>query len=139
MARRTVLTDTLAYEVAANLEEGCSIADACALAGIAESTYHDWVRRGDAGEAPFSEFSELTRAARAKGRREHIQAIKKAASDDWRAAAFFLERSDPANWGPKHKVQSEHTGDIAIRVEYADAEPDHHPAAPPPGAGPDPP
>src|SRR5690348_5560790 len=107
MPRPLELTDDVALAVAASLEDGCSIADACALAGIGESTYHGWIKRAAAGESPFVEFAELTRAARAKGRLVHVQAIRAAAADDWRASAFFLERSDPANWGRKDKVAAE--------------------------------
>ena len=64
MGRPTDLTDELSIEIARHLIAGCSIADACALAGIGERTYHDWVARGDAGEEPWSQFSQLTRAAR---------------------------------------------------------------------------
>jgi hypothetical protein len=99
VARPTDLTEALSIEVARHLIDGCSIADACALTGIGESTYHQWVARGAAGESPFAEFAELTRAARAEGRQHHVRAIRSATADDWKAAAWFLERSDPANWG----------------------------------------
>ena len=136
MPRPSELTDDIALAIADSLEDGCSIADAAALAGIAESTYHNWIKRGEAGEPRFAEFLELTRAARARGRQKHVKAIAAAAVDDWRAAAFFLERSDPANWGRKDKLNAEHTGDVTIRVEYADADLDPSPA--PPGAAGDP-
>ena len=99
MARPTDLTDALAIEVARHLIDGSSIADACALTGIGESTYHQWIARGAAGESPFAEFAELTRAARAEGRKHYVAVIRAASFADWRAAAFALERMDPANWG----------------------------------------
>jgi hypothetical protein len=99
VARPIELTDDLSVEIARHLIDGSSIADACALVCIGERTYHDWVARGDAGEEPFLQFSQLTRAARAEGRQHHVKAIRSAVAGDWKAAAWFLERSDPANWG----------------------------------------
>lgn len=118
MARPTDCTDDVTIEIAGALELGLSIADACALGGIAESTYHDWVDRGKAGESPFAEFSELTREARANGRRYHARIIRQAAPDDWRAASFFLERSDPDQWGRSEKVKAEASGEITVKVVY---------------------
>ena len=63
MGRPTDLTEALAIEIAGHLIRGNSIADAAAMAGIAESTYHAWIVRGESGEQPFAEFSELTRGA----------------------------------------------------------------------------
>ncbi len=109
-------------EVAAALELGLSIADACALAGITTMTFRNWARRGKAGEEPFLSFFALIREARAQGRKKHAQAITVAAADDWRAAAFFLERSDPKKWGRREKteVDQKSSGQVTIRVEYTD-------------------
>lgn len=104
MARPVKYTDEIALQIVEALEAGNSIANACSLAGIVESTYHLWVERGDDGEEPFSEFSELTRRARARGQQKRVKAITTAEDDDWRAAAWFLERSDPANWGRRDAV-----------------------------------
>ena len=148
MARPTSYTDEIALRLAEVLEQGASIADACALAGIAESTYHEWVRRGETGEAPFSEFPELTRAARARGRLKHVRAIAAAADrpdgkGDWRASAFFLERSDPANWGRRDHHTTELSGPgggpVAIYLpgNGRDAPDDDPPPAGAPGAIPE--
>jgi hypothetical protein len=81
------------------------------MAGIAESTYHRWIERGEAGESPFREFSELTRASRAEARSKHVRTIRKAGREgDWKAAAWFLERSDRANWGRTVDAKVEHSG-----------------------------
>lgn len=111
MARPCELTDDLSIEIARHLIEGLSIADACALSGISERSYHNWIARGEDGEEPFVQFVLLTRAARAEGRQKHVRTIGNASSSgDWKAAAFFLERSDPANWGRKDELKAEHSG-----------------------------
>lgn len=110
MGRKSIYNDDLALEILLHLEGGLSIADSCAIVGIDETTYHDWVKKGDEQPEQYPallEFSQLTRMARARGRKTHVDKIVRA--DDWRAAAFFLERSDPKNWGPKHEVKTDIT------------------------------
>jgi Helix-turn-helix domain len=120
MGRPIELTDELAIEIAKYLIEGNSIADAAALAGIGERTYHDWIKRGEAGEEPFSQFSQLCRAARADGRRRLVRTLRVAAKKDWHAALAFLARSDPANWGTKSesKVDVTSNGETIQTVIY---------------------
>lgn len=89
-----------------------------ALGGVTETTYHNWIECGKAGESPFLEFVEFTREARASGRKYHASNIKHAASEDWRASSFFLERSDPDHWGRSEKVKQETSGEITIKVVY---------------------
>jgi hypothetical protein len=110
MARPTELNDDVALKIAGFLEEGNSISDSCAMVGVAEQTYHNWIARGETGEEPFLGFLGLTRAARAKGRNYHVKIIKDAAVDDWRASSFFLERSDPDHWGRQEKIKQEVSG-----------------------------
>lgn len=111
MGRPIELTDALAIEIAGHLLSGNSIADSAAMVGIAESTYHDWIKRGESGESPFAEFSELTRAARAEARSKRVKTVAAASDDgDWKAAAWMLERMDRQHWGRTVDVRAEHSG-----------------------------
>lgn len=105
------------------LEDGHYVETACRLAGIGESTYYYWLDRGekeynrlqrdyengldlefDENEKPFLEFLEASRVASAKAEDSAVQVIKKAfKSDDWRAAAQFLERRFYKRWGKVEK------------------------------------
>lgn len=61
--------------------------------GIAESTFHDWQRRGRQGLAPWSVFVAELDAAEAEGARRLLEVIRDAAtSGQWQAAAWILER-----------------------------------------------
>jgi hypothetical protein len=112
MSRPTVLTEALAIEIASLLLTGNSIADSAAMAGIAESTYHAWIARGEAGDELYAEFSELTRAARADARTRLVKTVVDAATveHDVKAAQWLLERMDRANWGRTVDVRAEHSG-----------------------------
>jgi hypothetical protein len=46
--------------------------------------------------------------ARADARVGAIATIRRAMPEDWKAAAFYLERTDPANWG--RRTAHEHSG-----------------------------
>lgn len=112
------------------LADRCTIADACAIAGVAERTYHAWRERAEAGEADFAAFFAAVGRARAEARREAIRRIRLAGDDDWRADAWYLERSCPAEWGRTTKLQAEVTGkdggplvvafDDALKKVYGD-------------------
>lgn len=124
MPRPTDLTEALAIEIAGHLIQGNSIADSAAMAGIAESTYHAWIARGEAGESPFAEFSELTRAARADARTRLVKTVVDAATVelDVKAAQWLLERMDRKNWGRTVDVRAEHSGPGGgpIEIDVAD-------------------
>ena len=80
--------------------------------GIAESTLYDWLKRGEAGEGPFQEFSEAIKKARIEYRLKGLRKIQ-AAGDipkHWQAWAWSLQKSFPDEFGDK--VTHEHTGTI---------------------------
>ncbi len=61
----TLETDSqLTARVCALLAEGVSIQTACNLCGISERAYHDWGRRGAAGEDPYANFFDAASRAR---------------------------------------------------------------------------
>lgn len=105
MARPTDLTPELSQQLITALSAGAPIKDACAFVGIAETTYHNWMNRGQKarkGDERFVEFMQSATRARVMARVSAVTvirtAIQKGSSDD---ARWFLERSDPANWGRK--------------------------------------
>ncbi|MBA2269056.1 MAG: hypothetical protein H0W20_00450 [Chthoniobacterales bacterium] len=89
----------LTAQICALLAEGVSIQAAMNLSGICERAYHDWMRRGHLGEEPY--FSFLSAASRARDSWKATLVNKVRQADDWRAAAFLLERQFPAEFGSK--------------------------------------
>ena len=80
MGRRTKLNDKTQSEIVKLIETGAPIADACSTAGIAESTFYDWMNRGEAGEPEFSEFSKAVTRARTAARLVAVKALRHAMS-----------------------------------------------------------
>jgi transposase-like protein len=100
VARPTKLTPEVREQIAESIRAGAYAEQAARAAGISPSTFYDWLRRGEAGEAPFSEFSETVRAREAEAEVAAVTMIRQAAeAGDWRAAAHYLDRKHPERWG----------------------------------------
>lgn len=102
VGRPSLLTDETADALVSALRVGNYLHVACQAAGIARDTFHGWMERGlsDAPEdAYYRAFRERIEKARAAGQVRHVALISQAATADWRAAAFILERQWPALWG----------------------------------------
>lgn len=80
---------------------------AAASVGVGRSTFYRWKSLGEdrvehgkirRARAEYRSFAEALARAEAEGEMVHIAHVSKAASSDWRAAAWFLERRAPARW-----------------------------------------
>ena len=86
---------------------GNTILTACAMAGISEPTYYRWLR--EAKIAPeghqLREFRQSLKRAMAIAEHRNVVFIQKAASEHWQAAAWWLERRYPKDWGRIKRVK----------------------------------
>lgn len=108
------------------LQGGNYIETACAYAGIAVSTVYYWLDRGrtekarrDSGETPdktkdvYLELLEAVEKARAQAVVANVTIVQQAArSGTWQAAAWWLERSMPQQYG--RRLQAEVTTSVTI-------------------------
>ena len=80
---------------------GNTIQTACALAGLSRKSYYRWLKEAeDAPEGhPLRHFRDTVKEALAEAQHRMLMIIQKAAVKDWRAAAWFLERRCPEDWG----------------------------------------
>lgn len=113
---RTLTTGEAIIEA---LRAGAFVEDAAESVGVAKQTIYSWLSRGEehAGEDDskipesqrvYVEFMRGVEKARAQGRVWHVANLRRHAEDDWRASAFFLERTDSSRWGKRDK--HEHSG-----------------------------
>lgn len=117
MARST-LTDEVQERICSALRAGNYQETAVRYAGVSESVYYKWLKMGrDAMdkedrtplEARCVEFVDAVEKARADAEVRNVHHIQQAAQGGtWQASAWFLERSFPARWGRREKV--EHSG-----------------------------
>lgn len=112
MARPTKLTPEVEGRLVHAISVGASYKDACAYAGISYQTFLNWKKRAqrivEQAEDSDDELEELTdqfveffeRIKRAQGEAAvgWLTTINKAAHDDWKAAAWALERRYPESF-----------------------------------------
>lgn len=84
-------------EICNNVAKGSSNKDAALLAGISEETFYVWLR-----EKP--EFSESLKKAEAKRKATLIGTIFEASKKQWTAAAWYLERVYPNEFGSNREI-----------------------------------
>lgn len=84
---------------------GLPIKTTCGLVGIDETTFYEW-KKNNPG------FKEAIEATRAVYESNLIDLIRSNAPNDWRAAAWLLERRHPESWSLKK--------DISIDVKKSD-------------------
>ena len=121
-----LLNDVLAEDITRDVGAGVVFKDAAARHGISRRTLHRWLERGRSAqrilsqdgevadtELPFAEFYVGVERARAEARSRAVAVVSgivaKAGefADDTdvdpalrlKAATWYLERSDPAEWG----------------------------------------
>jgi methionine synthase II (cobalamin-independent) len=98
------------------LRSGNTKKNACLLAGCSETQLYKWLRDNDCDiEGTLAnQFAESIKKSIAEAQNRNIVLIQKAAQNNWTAAAWYLERSDPSNWGrrEKHEVSGPDGGPI---------------------------
>ena len=102
--RRCTETTTILLKA---LRSGNTKKDACNLASISEQTFYRWMREGesDQNNGTAYQFCESVKKSISEARNRNVVIIQKHAANNWQAAAWYLERSDPEHWGKRDKVE----------------------------------
>lgn len=104
--RPRTLTDAKQHEVCALIAAGCTLAAAARFVGCSPLTIQREARRNSA-------FQEGIRASRITAELEPVTNVRHAARQNWRAAAWLLERTQPQQYG-KRAANSFGRDDIAL-------------------------
>lgn len=121
MGRPTDLTDAVALAICESLEEGATLADAAALAGINKATVYGWNTKGRAGIEPYAAFVEAAARAKAQFRKGLIDQVNIYAGADqpqsWRAALeLYKERCGSSRGAERERAREEITEEILDRI-----------------------
>lgn len=101
--------DQFQDEIIKRTREGSSKKDR--VAGlICDKTYNEWINTGDTDisegiQSQYSQFCFKIRESENEFRETLRVSIKTHAADDWKAAAWLLERSDPDSYKLKDKME----------------------------------
>jgi|SRR6516165_3985687 len=88
--RKTLLTKPLQRKIERFLAQGHSIKTVAAMAGPGERTFYEWCEK-------HPQFSQAATRALARSKIALVNKVRLA--DDWRGAAFLLERRWPDEYG----------------------------------------
>lgn len=109
--RSTDCTPEVIAQICDSLTRGNTLKGAIALAGFEERTLYKWLARGRSGEEPYVQLVQSVTRAREQAKEEALRVILAAQTpgefgvDDWRARAWFLERSFPEEFGKRLEIE----------------------------------
>lgn len=117
---KTKLTTELHEAIVSAIENGCYTSVAVEAAGLDESTYYKWLKRGEAeldrvevdsrrsvkkSEEPFVQLFQSVTCARGASEANLVKAVRDASVADWRAATWLLERRFSERWANVQKIE----------------------------------
>lgn len=112
------LTPEIAARIALAVQGGMFPAQAAQYSGINPATYYRWMKQGrEETEGRFCEFCESIRRAEATNEFTKVAEVKSQGVDDWRAAAWHLERRFRKRWGKQTNVEHKGAVDLTITGE----------------------
>ena len=94
--RPSKFTPELAYTICVHVRYGCPLEMAAAAEGVSAETVRRWRQR-------YPAFAAQVEQARASCTVQLLSCLNKAAlGGNWKAAAWLLERTSPASYGPRN-------------------------------------
>lgn len=121
--RRSKLTRELITSLEKSIRLGAFWEDAAVAVGITRTTLYRWREQGEADlehgrETLAAEFCDAITRASAAAEHDAARAVLMAGRwQDWRAAAWYLERRNPARWGKRLEVTHDGKVDVATPKE----------------------
>jgi len=106
---KTILNEKLIEEICGYLKLGVPILTTCRAVGVSESTYYDWIKRGQglhqerSQEEIYVKFVEEVEKAVADSEINLLNQIMKEKS--WQAKAWILERRFPKFWSKQSALE----------------------------------
>lgn len=90
------------------IRRGCDLDSAADVSGVRQHVLREWLYRGAQPDAPpqFAKFARQFHAALAESELELVECVRGHAAEEWRAAAWLLERRHPERWGPSLRLNA---------------------------------
>lgn len=92
--------------------------DVAKYLGIDESTWYRWLRKGETAKTNniFCKLYKAVKKAEAEAIARNVALIQQAAQDSWQAAAWWLERRYPEQWGKKDYMNLNADGGFTLKI-----------------------
>lgn len=129
MGRPTILDDRVREILVSAIRIGSSYKDACAFAGVSYRAFAEWMNKGrrdieNNKKSPYAQLVQDIEKARSDAYVNALSKIVEAYENGtWQAAAWFLERKYPEQFG-KSRVEVSGVDGNAIVVSYEIAKKD---------------
>ncbi len=117
MPKRVTYGEQFLQRLVFALSKGASRKHAALYAGINPMTLATWMRLELQGDTRYYGLNDALQMAESQAVMSDLDAINSAKLDDWRAAAWKLERMYPDEYGKR--TTTHHTGTITHTVDYA--------------------
>jgi hypothetical protein len=108
IGRPTKLTPEIAATICGLVAQGNYLKAAAGAVAVDPGTLHRWVSKGAAPDADplYRDFRDQLQKARAMAEAKMVKVITTAANQgQWTAAAWWLERTNPEEWGKRDRVE----------------------------------
>ena len=106
--RLSKLTSKVEETIVQAIRAGNYASVAAEYAGVSESTFYNWLRRGrEESEGPFRSFHDAVRGAERESEVRAVAIVQKHMDGNWQAAMTFLERKHPERWGRRDQLRVE--------------------------------
>lgn len=134
--RKPLLNEELIEEICSVIRAGNYAKTAIDYVGISESSFYNWINRAEAelarmeeegddepleSEEIYLQFLASFKKADSAAKVRNVAIINDAARTHWQAAAWYLERRDPENWGRKKidvSANVNHTGGTKNETDH---------------------
>jgi len=121
MPRKLKLTEEFIKKAVKYLEAGNYQTHVAQALGVSHETWFRWLREGQQeGKGIKYEFYEAVKKAEARAAIRNVAIIQRAAQDNWQAAAWWLERKFPEEWGRKDKYNVDVGGEFMFEIIEVD-------------------
>ncbi len=111
--RPTNLTPEVHKQITEDIAGGMYAQVAAARAGITEQTFYTWLKRGQEEESGvYREFTECVLTSAGEAEKNATDSVQSRFGDDWKSAAWWLERRFPKRWGKQQRLEISTTPDM---------------------------
>lgn len=123
--RNGKMTPERQQTICREVRAGVSLRGACGLAGIPETTVHNWLRRGmEEGLGPYYDFCIMLLRAEGELEKENIQVWREQALADPTAMKEYMSRRFKTTWSEKVIVEEKKTIEVksTLRIDEMNEE-----------------